>query len=201
MIDVSQITELHRATVGRWHRQPIDNPYDGFLGLVCQQHRSNYEIWHEEDIARRTDVSDAVIARVKRNIDRLNQQRNDQIEKLDLELIDRLGSLGVRPRPDARLNSETPGSVVDRLSILSLRIFHLDEQLESPETDEPLADQLREKLAVCRVQHRDLCGSLAELWADVSAGRKLLKVYRQFKLYNDPKTNPYLRRSSQRPAA
>ena len=201
MIDVQKITELHRASVERWHREPIDNPYEGFLGQVCLQHRSNYEIWHEEDIARRTDVSDAVIARVKRNIDRLNQQRNDQIEKLDLELIDLLGSLGVKPRPEARLNTETPGSVIDRLSILSLRIFHLDEQVQSPDTDQALGDQLRQKLAVCRVQHRDLSGSLAELWEEVVTGRKLLKVYRQFKLYNDPRTNPYLRRATTRPAA
>jgi hypothetical protein len=201
MIDVQRISELHRATVERWHRQSIDNPYEGFLELVCEQHRRNYEIWHEEDIARRTDVGDAVIARVKRNIDRLNQQRNDHIEKLDLELIDRLGSLGVRPRPDARLNSETPGSVIDRLSILSLRVYHLDEQLQSPDTDKPLGDQLREKLEVCHVQHQDLSRSLTELLADVFAGRKLLKVYRQFKLYNDPRTNPYLRKASKKPAA
>ena len=90
MIDVESINELHVSTVARWHREPIDNPYgdptastDCVLPVVCQQHQFNYLLWHEEDIARSPDVSDAQIARVKRNIDKYNQARNDWIEKVD----------------------------------------------------------------------------------------------------------------------
>ena len=82
MIPVSEITTLHRQTVARWHIEPLDNRYDGFLHLVCQQHQFNYLLWHEEDIARSPDVGDARIASVKRAIDGYNQKRNDGIEKL-----------------------------------------------------------------------------------------------------------------------
>ena len=80
MIDIDAINQLHITTVDRWHREPIDNPYgDPLLAVVCQQHQFNYLLWHEEDIARSPDVSDADIARVKRAIDKYNQQRNDWI--------------------------------------------------------------------------------------------------------------------------
>ena len=83
MIDVKQITELHKATVARWHEGEIDNPCEDFLELVCRQHEFNYRLWHQEDIARSRDVSDAELAQVKRNIDKFNQQRNDAIEQVD----------------------------------------------------------------------------------------------------------------------
>ncbi len=83
MIDVDEIMKLHAMTVAEWHSQPISNDYSGFLGLVCQQHIFNFELWHQEDIARSPEVGDAEIAQVKRRIDKFNQQRNDAIEKLD----------------------------------------------------------------------------------------------------------------------
>ena len=80
---IAEITRLQSEQIARWHQQPIDNHYTGFLGLVCQQLSFNYLLWHEEDIARSKDVPDSTIAQVKRAIDRYNQQRNDGIEKLD----------------------------------------------------------------------------------------------------------------------
>ena len=115
---------------------PPDNPYDGLLGTVCQQHQFNFLLWHEEDIARSPDVTDARIAAVKRAIDRYNQQRNDWIEKIDEALIDLLATEGVLPRAGARLNTETPGSAIDRLSIMSLRIYHFEEQLTRDDADD-----------------------------------------------------------------
>ena len=103
------------------------------MGLVLEQHRFNFLLWHEEDIARSPDVPDARIAAVKRAIDRYNQQRNDAIERIDEWLIQWLASAGVLPRSDARLNTETPGSAIDRLSILCLRIYHFEEQLDRRE--------------------------------------------------------------------
>ncbi len=201
MFDVKAITELQQAAVERWHRGPLDNPYSDFLELVCQQHQYNYLLWHEEDMARSPEAGDAVIAQVKRRIDQLNQQRNDAIERLDDYLVQKMDAWGVRPRPKAKLNTETPGSVIDRLSILALRIYHMEEQTKR--TDAPSDHRARcaEKLSILRQQHQDLAQSLTELLADIGAGRKRLKVYRQFKMYNDPSTNPCLYNGSKKPAA
>jgi len=202
MIDVRTITDLQRTTVEQWHRTEPNNPYDGFLHLVCEQHQRNYLLWHQEDIARSPDVTDQEIAGVKRQIDRLNQQRNDLIEKIDIGLINQLEAWGARPRPGARLNTETPGSVIDRLSILALRIYHMEEQLTRDDVDDEHLSMVRAKLEILQEQLRDLSGSLIELLDDIVAGRKRLKVYRQFKMYNDPKLNPYLyTAAAQRPAA
>ena len=128
MIDVKEILELHRLMVALWHDEPISQPYADFLGLVCRQHSFNFMLWHEEDIARSPDVSDSQIAAVKRAIDGYNQQRNDAIEKLDEWLAAQLHTQGVVPVAGARLNTETPGSAIDRLSIAALRIYHMEEQ-------------------------------------------------------------------------
>jgi hypothetical protein len=189
---VRQITQLQLLTVARWHECAPDNPYDGLLAVVCQQHQYNFLLWHEEDIARSPDVSDRRIAAVKRSIDRFNQQRNDGIERIDEALIDLLAATGVHARTSARINTETPGSAVDRLSIMSLRVYHFEEQLTRDGADEAHRTAVREKLGRCQLQHADLAQSLAELLDDIWAGRKLLKIYRQMKMYNDPKLNPYL---------
>jgi hypothetical protein len=191
---VQQIVELQRDTVARWHACDPDNPYDGLLATVCQQHQYNFLLWHEEDIARSPDVSDARIATVKQSIDRYNQQRNDWIEKIDEAILGLLGAEGITPRPGARLNTETPGSAVDRLSVMSLRIYHFEEQLTRDGADDAHRRAVGERLARCCVQHADLSNSLAELLEDIWSGRKQLKVYRQMKMYNDPTLNPYLYR-------
>jgi hypothetical protein len=193
MIDVNAITELHRETVERWHQMnAADNRYNDFLALVCEQHKRNYLLWHEEDIARSPDVSDSEIAAVKRRIDKLNQERNDHIEKLDDMLIEKLAEWGATPRPRAKLNTETPGSSIDRLSIIALRLYHMTEQASRPDATEEHHARAETRLAILREQRDDLAKSLGQLLADIFAGRKQLKVYRQFKMYNDPSMNPYL---------
>ncbi len=197
MIQVTRLLDLHRETVEQWHRQEMSNPYDGVWELVCQQHSYNFLLWHEEDIARSRDVSDGKIAEVKRNIDRYNQQRNDWIEKIDDWITAYLIEAGPVPAMGAPLNTETPGSVIDRLSILALRIYHLHEQTDRADVG---ADHLRgvqQKLGTCREQLADLSGALRELLVDITAGRKRHKTYRQFKMYNDPSLNPYLYQSSE----
>ena len=192
---VTQITTLHREAVARWHEPPLDNPYGGVLATVCQQHQFNYLLWHEEDVARSPDVPDARIAEVKRAIDRYNQQRNDWIEKIDEQLVEELASRAVIPLPAARVNTETPGAAIDRLSILALRIYHLDEQAARDDADQAHRDNVAQRLARCREQWADLANALGELLDDIYAGRKVLKIYRQFKMYNDPAMNPYLYRA------
>lgn len=129
---------------------------------------------------------------MKRAIDGYNQKRNDGIEKLDAFFLQMLAEQKIEPQPGARLNTETPGSAIDRLSILSLRRYHMQEQADREDATPEHRDKARQRLAVCNDQHRDLSQSLVELLEDIFAGRKRLKVYFQFKMYNDPTMNPYL---------
>jgi cell division protein FtsB len=200
MIDVHAILDLHETTVAEWHKREICNSYEGFLHFVCLQHQQNFRLWHQEDIARSPDVADADLAGVKRAIDKLNQRRNDLIEQLDDCLLVELSSACVRPRPDASQNTETPGSVIDRLSILALRLYHMEEQAHRVDADADHIAKVKARLEILHEQRLDLAASLRELLADIFAGRKRLKVYRQFKMYNDPTMNPYLY-AARRPAA
>lgn len=192
LFDVDHVISLHRDTVARWHHEPVDNPYDGFLAYVCSQHGFNYRLWHEEDIARSPDADDQRIAQVKRNIDRLNQQRNDWIEKLDDWVTEELIRRKVEPMSGATQNTETLGSVIDRLSVLALRLYHLAEQTQRSDVSAEHIRGVERKLAVCGQQHRDLAAALKFLADDIACGRKRHKTYRQFKMYNDPTLNPYL---------
>jgi hypothetical protein len=195
---VKAVNKLHRETVVRWHQGEPDNQYEELLGTICQQHQYNFLLWHEEDVARSPEVSDARIAMVKRAIDGYNQQRNDWIERIDEALIDMLVETGTKPAENARLNTETPGSAIDRLSIMALRIYHLEEQLERNDVDRAHIERVELRLARCQAQQADLSQSLAELLADLAAGRKVLKVYRQMKMYNDATLNPYLYNSGKK---
>lgn len=198
MLESAQINRLHRETVVRWHEQDIDNLFDGLLQLVCQQHRYNFLLWHQEDIARSHDVGDAEIARVKRAIDGYNQQRNDWIEKIDDALSQELARRNVFVDEGAPRNSETPGSIVDRLSILSLRIYHLEEQVQRQDVSSDHLESVQQKMAVCLEQQDDLSSALDDLIQDMLAGRKRHKTYRQLKMYNDPTLNPYLYQAKRR---
>ena len=201
MISVTAITDLQHEMVERWHQRDVDNPFNGLAGVLCQQHGYNFLLWHQEDIARSPDVSDAEIAKVKRAIDRLNQQRNDWIEKIDDAITGELQEKQIVPFEGARLNTEMPGSVIDRLSILSLRMFHLREQLDRTDVNQEHRDSVRRKIFVAETQHIDLATSLEELLDDILAGRKRHKTYRQMKMYNDASLNPYLYKSPQKKAA
>ncbi len=192
MICTDSVLQLHEKTVADWHREPISNPYDGVLHLICKQHTFNYQLWHEEDIARSRDVSDAKIAEVKRNIDGFNQQRNDHIEKIDDWITGWLMENGPDTPEDAPINTETPGSAIDRLSIMSLRIYHMIEQTERDDVDQQHLDKVQQKLATCYEQRKDLSNSLTQLLAAIESGERRHKTYRQFKMYNDPTLNPYL---------
>jgi hypothetical protein len=190
---VDQIAQLHLETVARWHTQDNpDNPYEGVLGVICQQHQFNFLLWHEEDLARSREASDAEIATVKRAIDRYNQQRNDWIERIDQTLCHELRQRGIQAAADARLNTETPGSAIDRLSIMALRIYHMREQIDRSDASPEHRASVQEKLDLCQQQQADLAASLTELLNDIFAGHKQLKLYRQMKMYNDPTLNPYL---------
>lgn len=153
-------------------------------------HRFNCLLWREEDKARRTDVGPAEIAASKRLIDQHNQKRNDAVEAVDEAILAALAPLA--RAHDARLSSETAGAMIDRLSILSLKIFHMREQTERTDAGTAHIDSCSGKLQRLMLQRRDLASCLDQLLADACAGRAYFKVYRQFKMYNDPTLNPYL---------
>ena len=196
MIDVSQIVARQRHLVELWHAHPIENSYCDLMYLVCEQHRFNFLLWHEEDKARDVGATDTQIAAVKRAIDRYNQQRNDATEQIDDYLKSWLESQEISPPADAPLNTETPGSAIDRLSILALRLYHMREQTERTDATAEHAARAQQKLAIMHQQQRDLSAALVDLWGDLLSGRKRLALYRQFKMYNDPTLNPYLYKKS-----
>lgn len=163
---------------------------EGVWKFIELNHRCNASLWAEEDQARRTDVGDDRIAANKRAIDRYNQRRQDAIEKIDELLLQRLSR--VTRAAHARQNSETAGSMIDRLSILSLKIFHMQLQTQRIEAGPAHVETCRKKLATLREQRTDLQRCLDDLLAGAQRGETYFKVYRQFKMYNDPALNPYL---------
>jgi len=183
-----------------WHnvlpQSDFSEPTD-FHALVSIQHQVNFELWHQEDMARDPDVSDSIIASVKRAIDVLNQRRNDLIEQMDQFLLNILRVENVKNDADTEMNSETPGSMVDRLSINALKIYHMDEEVQRKEITAGHRNKCAGKLSVLQEQREDLEQCLSKLLADLSSGEKRLKVYRQMKMYNDESLNPVLYRKDE----
>ncbi len=169
---------------------------------VQANHRNNSLLWAEEDLARRTTVAAEAIAANKRAIDGYNQARNDATERVDEILLVALGLVDpASARTDApvstvpagaRLNSETAGSMIDRLSIMALKAHAMRQQTLRTDVDEAHRAASQVKLQRLLQQRDDLAGCLDALLADAAAGRAYFKVYRQFKMYNDPSLNPQL---------
>ena len=194
-LDARAIVAFHDARIatGRQdERADGDEPW----GSIATNHRCNGLLWDEEDQARRTDVPDAAIAANKRAIDGYNQRRNDAIERIDEALLARLAA--VTPAADAWHNSETAGSIVDRLSILALKIHHMRVQTLRTDASPGHVAQCGERLARLSRQRDDLARCFDTLLASAALGRAFWRVYRQYKMYNDPALNPYLYR---RPSA
>ncbi len=186
--------ELHDQRTRDWHRpghaaDDAARTGDAWLQAVARQHRANFELWHIEDEARVPDATDAELARVKRTIDRTNQLRNDLAEALDCALLEWLEPRHL-PNAEAPLNSESPGLMIDRLSILALKIYHTREEAERTDAGPEHAERNSKRLAILETQRRDLSGCLKELWRETVAGTRQFKLYRQLKMYNDPSLNP-----------
>jgi len=158
---------------------------DALLALATAQHNANFDLWHEEDKARSPEATDADIAEVKHAIDRLNQRRNDLVEKIDLWLLERL-----EQNEKAPLHSETPGLMIDRLSILALKIYHTEEEEHRETATEAHRRRNSDRLALLKEQRSDLAACLDALWGEILQGTRRFKLYRQMKMYNDPELNP-----------
>ncbi len=192
MIAGTEIRALHLRATERWHIAAPEavpaNTADTIESLILQQHLSNFLLWHEEDRTRDPSASDTVIAAVKRSIDRINQRRNDLTESLDEHFLLTLGP----QNPDAPLSSETPGMMIDRLSILALKLVHTREEAGRASANESHRARNRDRLVILETQAADLGQCFDENLQAVRSGARRVKVYRQFKMYNDPDLNPYL---------
>lgn len=206
MIASEEIIRWQTACVALWHQHPVQpaslallgwGPPGPLIGRVLRNHELNFLLWHEEDLARDPEASDATIAAVKRRIDVLNQQRNDAIEQIDQGIAEELAACAVEPRAGAMFNTETPGSAVDRLSVLALRLYHYAEQNQRGDIDAATAEKASAAHRRCQLQCDRLSAALDQLLADLVAGRKRHDVFHQLKMYNDPSLNPvfYTRRS------
>lgn len=192
MLSAIEIARLQDSCTRLWHSQAPSVPLElenEFLRTVAAEHLANFELWHEEDKARAPGASDHDIADVKHSIDRINQRRNDLGEKCDALLLQWLNAQAL-PAAGAELHSETPGLIIDRLSILSLKLFHTREEMIREDAPSGHADRNRERFDILSHQQTDLVGSLDRLWQQVLAGERRIKLYRQLKMYNDPTLNP-----------
>lgn len=196
-IDAARLLENYDEWTAFWHTGPYSSAsVRSFASAIEYLHRANFELWHEEDKARDTAMGDAGIATAKHTIDQINQRRNDLIELCDSLLLEELARENL-PNPQAELHSETPGMILDRLSILSLKRYHTLEEVERRNAPVGHAARNRERLAILEAQRNDLAECLDRLWRKVLRGELRFRLYRQLKMYNDPNLNPVLYRPAQ----
>ena len=189
-LNSSQIITLHDLCTAGWHHDvpAVPASLTGFERAVAEQHLANFELWHAEDDARIPEASDHELARIKRFIDHANQRRNDLSEQCDVFLLNFLSQHDL-PAPGAELHSESPGLILDRLSILSLKLFHTREEVDRPRRAGHKERNLQ-RLHILVEQRDDLADALDRLWRQVLNRQRRFKLYRQLKMYNDPALNP-----------
>nr|WP_121271442.1 DUF4254 domain-containing protein [Pedobacter schmidteae] len=172
--------------------QPIQNPYrissiEHLLYLKCWIDTVQ---WHMEDVVRNPDIDPVEGLQWKRRIDASNQERTDVVEYIDSYFLEEYKT--VEAKPTAKINSESPAWVVDRLSILALKVYHMREETLRNDASEEHKNLCTQKLNILLNQQADLSNSLDELIQDIENGDKYMKVYKQMKMYNDPSLNPVL---------
>lgn len=187
---------FHDATVA-YHRAddvdaPSTDPYESgsIEAVLWEKNHVDAVQWHLEDIIRDPQIDPVAALALKRRIDRSNQVRTDMVEELDSYF--RAKYADVKPRLDATINTESPAWALDRLSILALKIYHMQAETDRTDATDEHRQRCATKLAVLQEQRVDLITAVGQLLDDIAAGRKYMKVYRQMKMYNDPSTNPVL---------
>ena len=171
---------------------PIHNPYP-VKSIEYYLYLKNWidtVQWHFEDIIRDPNINPEAALVLKRRIDKSNQDRTDLVELIDSYFLDKYKD--ITPVEGATINTESPAWAIDRLSILALKIYHMRKEVERTDTTPEHHAQCEKKLNVLLEQKKDLSTAIDQLIADIEAGRKYMKVYKQMKMYNDPALNPVL---------
>lgn len=181
--DYHQLDNIDAEMTNPYPRNTIEN----VLYLKCWI--DNVQ-WDLEDIIRNPDIDSDEALKIKRRIDRSNQHRTDTVEMIDSYFLEKFSNVDILP--DATINTESPAWAIDRLSILSLKIFHMKKQTERTDVTEEHVKNCLSKLEILKEQQKDLSVAIAQLLKDIEAGLKYMKVYKQMKMYNDPALNPVL---------
>ena len=189
--------DLFARQVEDYHRTdsidaPTVNPYpaDSYEHLLWQKSHIDTVQWHLEDLVRPDDVDPVEALRIKRRIDRSNQQRTDMVERIDDHYLEKYAQ--VTAKAGATINTETPAWAIDRLSILALKIYHFSIEANRVDADAEHRARCQSKLDILLTQREDLTPAIDQLLDELAAGTKVMKVYRQMKMYNDPSLNPML---------
>ena len=196
MIKAEECNNLFNKCIVRYHvLDTVDQSLEPIEGseieqLLYQKCWIDSVQWHYEDLIRDPEIDPTEGMALKRLIDASNQRRTDMVEQIDDWFLAQFGAANADE--NATVNTESPAWVVDRLSILALKIYHMREQVERDNVNVVHVEQAKVKLVVLNEQQVDLSTSFNELLADISDGKRVMKVYRQMKLYNDPATNPIL---------
>jgi hypothetical protein len=172
--------------------QPINNPFpkDKFEHLLYHKNWIDTVQWHFEDIVRDPNIDPVAALTLKRRIDASNQERTDMVEYIDSYFLQKYSQVLVKDH--AKINSESPAWAFDRLSILALKIYHMQEEATRAEASQDHRDKCQAKLNVLLEQRTDLSTAIDDLLTDIEKGDKFMKVYKQMKMYNDDELNPVL---------
>ena len=194
-MNAMELYSLFERQIAEYHKTdsvdaPMTNPYaeGSFEAVLWEKSWVDTVQWHLEDLVRPDDVDPVYALQLKRRIDRSNQHRTDLVERIDDYFMSQFQSVQVQP--DAPINTETPAWAVDRLSILALKIYHF--VIEANRGDETHRQKCQAKLDTLLEQREDLTTAIDALLADLAAGRRRMRLYRQMKMYNDPSLNPML---------
>ena len=197
MTFVEKCNRIFRQAVEDYHKTDdvdavMPNPYaEGCIEYdLYKKNWIDVVQWHLEDIIRDPNIDPVAALALKRRIDRSNQDRTDLVERIDSYFYEQFSK--VQPLAEARINTESPAWAVDRLSILHVKIYHMEEQVNRKDVNQEQHDKCVEKLRVLSEQLGDMTTSITELLDDYATGRRIMKVYRQMKMYNDPSLNPVL---------
>ena len=196
-MSAQQYNKLFDEVIKKYHvidnvDQPFENPYnkDSFEHLLYRKNWIDTVQWHYEDIIRLPDINPNEAIVLKRKIDASNQDRTDMVEYIDSYFLNKFKDVSVKK--GAKLNSETPAWAIDRLSILALKIYHMNEEATRESASDDHRAKCQAKLNVLLEQRVDLSTAIDDLLADYASGEKVMKVYKQMKMYNDEDTNPML---------
>jgi len=173
---------------------PLHNPYpiaEKIKHLLYEKNWIDTVQWHLEDIIRNPEIDPVEALKIKRWIDRSNQERTDAVELIDDWFFNRYKA--IKPLPEATINTESPAWGIDRFSILALKIYHMKEEVSRKDASPSHLASCQEKLRILNEQQRDLGLAIEQLIEDIESGKKYMKVYKQMKMYNDEELNPVLR--------